>query len=150
MVVQRVKSAYVDINGVRVASVQQGMLLLLGIGQRDMGEDVRWATDKLIGLRMFPDEMGRMSQNIQDVGGEFLVVSQFTLFGHVRKGRRPDFTQAMPAPLAKELYHQFVTDLNNKGVPVSTGEFGADMEVGLVNWGPVTLIIDTKDYVVKS
>lgn len=127
-----------------MGAIGQGLVVLLGIGQGDTAQDARWLADKIIKLRIFADSQQRMNLSLQDVGGEVLVVSQFTLFGDCRQGRRPSFSTAAPPEAAAALYQQFVEILASKGVSVATGRFQADMELELVNNGPVTMLLDSK------
>lgn len=142
IVLQRVKEASVTVDGVEVARIGRGLLLLVGIGKEDgEGELAFWAR-KIPELRVFPDAAGKFNLSLRDVDGEILCVSQFTLYGDCRKGRRPSFSEAAPGPAAERLFHRFVELLAAQGVPVKAGIFGAKMEVGLVNDGPVTLILE--------
>lgn len=143
-VVQRVSRASVSVDDRLVGSVDRGLLVLLGVAPGDGPEQVRWLASKLAGLRIFKDDQGLMNRSLVDVGGGALVVSQFTLYGDTRKGRRPSFVGAAPPELAEPLYEQFCEALAAQGVArVERGVFGADMRVELVNDGPVTLIVDT-------
>ena len=145
-VIQRVSKASVNIEGERVADIKQGVLVLLGIEDADAKEDIEWLSRKIANLRIFNDENGVMNLSLLDVDGEAIVVSQFTLHASTKKGNRPSYLQASKPPVAIPLYESFVSqfekDLQKK---VQTGEFGADMKVELLNDGPVTIIIDTKD-----
>lgn len=143
IVVQRVSSAGVSVGDEEVASIGRGLLVLLGVGHDDDEQDVNVIVDKLAGLRIFDDESGKMNLSVADIGGEVLVVSQFTLYGDVSKGRRPSFTDAAPPALAERLYNQVIDGLRRRGLPVACGRFGARMQVRLVNDGPVTLLFDT-------
>lgn len=144
-VVQRVCEASVTLDGTVVSRIGPGLLVLLGVAVGDTGEDVEWLSGKLARLRIFPDERGLMNRSIVDLGGEALVVSQFTLFGEVVRGNRPSFDEAARPGEAIPLYEQFTQRLAALiGRPVPTGRFGADMKVALVNDGPVTLCIDTR------
>ena len=143
-VLTRVKSASVAIDGNVVGKIGQGFLILLGVGPEDTKEHCRYLAEKALGLRVFEDENGKMNLGLSDVGGEVLVVSQFTLYGNCRKGRRPSFTEAAPPALGNELYEQFLADCADLGFAPQHGEFGADMQVESVNDGPVTLILDTQ------
>lgn len=146
IVIQRVTSASVDIEGRRHGSIGRGLLLLLGIEAADSREDVDWLVKKVAALRIFSDEAGLMNRSVQDIDGEVMVVSQFTLFAATKKGNRPSFIRAARPETAIPLYEAFVESLGNQlGKPVVTGVFGADMQVALVNDGPVTIWIDTKD-----
>ena len=145
-VVQRVSSASVTIDGAVKSSIGQGLLVLLGIGHEDGQEDIAWLVKKISGLRIFDDDSGVMNRSVMDVGGEVLVVSQFTLMASTKKGNRPSYIGAAGHELAIPLYEQFCAALSSAvGRPVGTGEFGADMKVALVNDGPVTICIDTKN-----
>ena len=143
-VLTRVKSASVVIDGETVGQIGQGFLILLGVGPEDTEEDSRYLAEKALGLRIFEDEQGKMNCSLDQVGGQVLVVSQFTLYGNCRKGRRPSFTEAASPELGNRLYEQFLTDCEKLGFPPQHGQFGADMQVSSVNDGPVTLILDTK------
>ena len=143
-VIQRVSSASVTIGGKVRSSIGQGLLVLLGIGHEDGGEDVAWLVKKIAGLRIFNDEAGVMNRSVVDVGGEALVVSQFTLMASTKKGNRPSYIGAAGHEKAVPLYEAFCEALSAAvGRPVGMGEFGADMQVALVNDGPVTICIDT-------
>ena len=142
VLLQRVSRAEVRVDGAVVGSVGRGHLLLVGIREGDGLAELEWMADKVLGLRVFPDEEGRMNRSLQDVGGSLLVVSQFTLYGDTRKGRRPSFVDAADPDVAVPLYEQLVEILREKGVHVETGVFGAMMEVELVNDGPVTLMLE--------
>ena len=143
-VLTRVRSASVTIDGEVVGKIGQGFLILLGIGPEDTREHCRYLAEKALSLRIFEDENGKMNRSLEDVQGEVLVVSQFTLYGNCRKGRRPSFTEAAPAELGNRLYEQFLQDCADLGYPPQHGQFGADMQVSSVNDGPVTLILDTQ------
>ena len=145
-VIQRVSSASVTIDGAVKSSIGQGLLVLLGIGHEDGQVDIAWLVKKISGLRIFDDDSGVMNRSVMDVGGEVLVVSQFTLMASTKKGNRPSYIGAAGHELAIPLYEQFCAALSSAvGRPVGTGEFGADMKVALVNDGPVTICIDTKN-----
>lgn len=144
-VIQRVSSASVTIEGQVKGEIGAGFLVLLGITHEDTEKDVKWMVDKISGLRVFEDEEGKMNRSLEDVQGELLVVSQFTLYGDARKGRRPSFVNAARPETAIPLYEKFITMSREKGIKVETGEFGADMKVSLLNDGPVTLIIDSPE-----
>ena len=143
-VVQRVSSASVEVDGRTVASIGRGLLVLLGVAQGDGERQAEWLADKIAGLRIFEDEAGKMNLSVQDVGGSALVVSQFTLLGDCRKGRRPSFSDAAPPEEADRLYQRFVERARGAGLRVETGVFQAHMGVHLVNDGPVTLVLDTE------
>lgn len=142
-VVQRVRRASVTVAGDIVGEIGTGLLVLLGVHRSDAPEQARWLADKVAGLRILEDADGKMNVSVRDTGGGILVVSQFTLYGDCRKGRRPSFIEAAAPELAEPLYEQFATELKALGVPVATGRFGADMQVELLNDGPVTLVVDT-------
>ena len=143
-VLTRVTSASVAIDGEVVGKIGKGFLILLGVGPEDTEKDCRYLAEKALGLRVFEDENGKMNLGLDAVGGEVLVVSQFTLYGNCRKGRRPSFTDAAPPDLGNWLYEQFLKDCESLGYPPQHGRFGADMQVASVNDGPVTLILDTQ------
>jgi D-tyrosyl-tRNA(Tyr) deacylase len=141
-VVQRVSRARVLISGEVVGEVGPGMLALVGIAPDDTSQRVRWLADKLAGLRIFADDEGKMNRSLLEMGGAMLLVSQFTLYGDVRKGRRPSFIGAAAPDVAVPLYEELLSAVRELGVRVESGRFGAEMQVELVNDGPVTLIID--------
>ena len=143
-VIQRVKEAKVEVNGDIIGKIGEGFLVLLGVGKDDTEEDVRYLADKVLGLRIFEDEAGKMDLSITDVKGEILAVSQFTLYGDSRKGRRPSFDEAAPPDVAERLYELFVEEIRKSGIKVETGKFRALMDVHLVNSGPVTILLDSK------
>jgi D-tyrosyl-tRNA(Tyr) deacylase len=143
-VIQRVKEARVEVEGEVVGRIGEGMLILLGAGKDDTEEDAEYLAEKILTLRIFEDAEAKMNLSVTDTGGEVLVVSQFTLYGDCRKGRRPSFDKAAPPELAEELYELFVREIRERGVNVETGKFRAMMDVHLVNWGPVTLMLDSK------
>jgi D-tyrosyl-tRNA(Tyr) deacylase len=145
VVIQRVAEARVEVDGSTCASIRTGMLVLLGISKEDLQADADYLVDKMIGLRIFPDDGGKMNRDIRDAGGSLLIVSQFTLYGDCRRGRRPGFDLAAPPAQAVELYDYFVEKARQGPVPVETGVFQASMKVHLVNNGPVTIIIDSAD-----
>lgn len=145
LVVQRVSEASVTIEGNVHGSIGTGLLVLLGIGHEDNQEDVSWLVQKLISMRIFPDSEGKMNCSLADVGGGLLIISQFTLHASTRKGNRPSFIQAARPEQAIPLYERFIAECRTAGVAqVETGIFGADMKVALVNDGPVTIVIDSK------
>ena len=145
-VIQRVTHASVTIEGQKKAEIGNGFLILLGIEQSDNQEDIDWLTHKIVGLRVFDDEAGIMNRNIQETGGDIIVVSQFTLMASYKKGSRPSWIRAAGHEVAIPLYNTFVKQLSEAfGKPVGTGEFGADMKVELLNDGPVTICMDTKN-----
>mgnify|MGYP002622475370 CR=1 FL=1 len=143
-VVQRVSSASVTVDGEVVGRIGLGFLVLLGVAQDDEQSDVVYTAQKLIGLRVFEDDDGKMNRSIAEVGGAMLIVSQFTLYGDCRKGRRPSFVAAAPPEKADSLYRQVVAEVRGQGIAVETGRFQAMMQVELVNDGPVTLLIDSR------
>lgn len=145
IVAQRVSSASVLVQGNTVGRISVGLLVFLGISREDSTEDADYLLDKLLWLRIFPDEERKMNRNIQDAEGSLLVISQFTLYGDCRKGRRPSFDRAATPDGARELYNYFVEAARRSPVPVQTGEFQAMMEVHLVNDGPVTILIDSAE-----
>lgn len=146
IVIQRVSHASVTINQQVKSSIGMGFLILLGIGKDDTEEDINWLVKKIIGLRIFDDEMGVMNRSIMDINGEILVVSQFTLMASYKKRNRPSWIHAAPHELSIPLYNRFCDALSEAmGKPVGTGEFGADMKVELLNDGPVTICMDTKN-----
>ena len=142
-VLTRVNSASVTIGGQVVGSIGRGFLILLGVGPNDTEKECRYLAEKALGLRIFEDENGKMNLGLESVGGEVLVVSQFTLFGNCRKGRRPSFTDAAGPALGEQLYERFLAICEELGYPPQHGRFGAEMKVGSINDGPVTLILDT-------
>ena len=144
IVLQRAKSARVDIAGETVGSIGIGLVILLGVTQTDQEQDARYLADKVMQLRIFPDEAGRMNRSLLEAGGALLVVSQFTLYGDCRKGRRPSFDHAAPPEQARTLYECFIQHLKSSNIAVETGVFQAEMEVHLINDGPVTFILDSK------
>lgn len=145
-VIQRVSQASVTIDNELKSSIEKGLLILLGIGHDDNEEDLNWLIAKISKLRIFSDADDKMNLSLQDIDGEALVVSQFTLFASTKKGNRPSFTNAATPDKAIPLYEAFVNDLSIEiGKPVKTGTFGADMKVALINDGPVTIIIDSKN-----
>jgi len=143
VVLQRVARASVSVDGERVASIGVGFLLLVGVGHDDGPAEAERLAEKVSALRVFADDAGKMNRGIADVGGEALVVSQFTLYADLRKGRRPSWTDAAEPGKAAELVDAFAAALERQGLPVATGVFGADMQVELLNDGPVTLVLDT-------
>ena len=142
-VLTRVTAASVTIDGEVVGSIGRGFLILLGVGPNDTEKECRYLAEKMLGLRIFEDENGKMNLGLESVGGEVLVVSQFTLYGNCRKGRRPSFTDAAGPELGEKLYEKFLAICAELGYPPQHGRFGADMKVASVNDGPVTLILDT-------
>lgn len=148
VVIQRTTAASVEVNGAIAGKIDNGLVLLLGVGEDDNDEDIEWLCKKLSALRVFSDEEGKMNRSIQDVNGSFLVVSQFTLHAKTKKGNRPSFVHAAQPDKAIPLYEKFKKMLSAlSGCKVESGEFGADMQLSLVNDGPVTIVIDTKNKV---
>lgn len=143
IVLQRVARAHVDVAGETVGSINAGLVILLGVTHQDTPEDADYLASKVIQLRIFPDEAGRMNRSLLDVGGALLVVSQFTLYGDCRKGRRPSFDQAASPEHARGLYEYFVERVKSSNVTVGTGVFQAEMQIHLVNDGPVTFVLDS-------
>ncbi|BCO10570.1 D-aminoacyl-tRNA deacylase [Desulfolithobacter dissulfuricans] len=142
-VLQRVKQARVTVDGRETGAIGAGLLVLLGVHRDDTPKDVTWMADKVVNLRIFEDEQGRMNRSVIDIAGEILVVSQFTLLGDCRKGRRPSWSHAAPPEMADRLYRDFVRAIEARGIRTATGEFQAMMEVSLVNSGPVTMLLDS-------
>ncbi|MGN0150024.1 MAG: D-aminoacyl-tRNA deacylase [Clostridia bacterium] len=143
-VVQRVTSADVRIDGEIKGKIDNGFMVLLGVGNGDTAEDMKYIADKIINLRVFSDENDKMNLSLADVGGSMLVISQFTLYGDCSHGRRPYFGDAMEPVGANKMYEDFVAYVHDKGIHTETGEFGADMKVSLTNDGPVTIILESK------
>jgi len=145
-VLQRVSEASVTIESTIVANISQGLVVLLGIEEEDTQDDISWLSAKISKLRIFSDENGLMNKSVQDINGDIILVSQFTLFASTKKGNRPGFTRSAKPTIAIPLYESFVKQLEaDLGKTVQTGNFGADMKIALVNDGPVTICIDTKD-----
>jgi D-tyrosyl-tRNA(Tyr) deacylase len=146
VIIQRVSEASVTIDGAIKSSIKKGFLVLAGFEEADTPEDLEWMANKLVNLRVFDDENDQMNLAIKDVGGDIIIVSQFTLYALTKKGNRPSFIKAAKPEIAIPLYESFVQLVSfNLGKPVGTGEFGADMKVALINDGPVTIQIDSKD-----
>jgi len=143
-VLQRVSEASVSVEGALVGRIGTGLLVLLGVGQGDTEADADYLAEKTVSLRVFPDEAGQMNRSVRDVGGGILVVSQFTLYGDARKGRRPGYSEAAAPEEANRLYERYVGRLRPSGLPVATGVFRAMMDVALVNRGPVTILLDSR------
>jgi D-tyrosyl-tRNA(Tyr) deacylase len=143
-VVQRVSSASVDVAGTRVSAIGQGLLVLLGVRKGDTTADLEWMAEKVLNLRIFDDPRGTMNLSLVDIGGELLVVSQFTLLADSRKGRRPSYIDAAAPEEAKSLYEAFCDRLSSSGRPVRRGVFQAMMDVALINNGPVTIVLDSE------
>ncbi|MBF8378842.1 D-tyrosyl-tRNA(Tyr) deacylase [Alicyclobacillus mali] len=144
VVVQRSGPARVRVDGEIVGAIDFGLVLLVGVGKDDGPEDVRYLADKIAGLRIFPDEDGKLNRDVREVGGAILSVSQFTLYGDARKGRRPSYADAAPPEMAESLYDALNDALRAEGLRVETGRFRAMMQVELVNDGPVTILLDSK------
>jgi len=145
VVIQRVSSARVTVDTATVGEIGRGLLVLVGVAPDDTDDDIRWLAEKIVALRIFEDDSGRMNVSVKEIAGDVLVVSQFTLFGSVRKGTRPSFNDAAPPDIARPRYEQFTRALSDSlGKAVPTGRFAATMAVHLVNDGPVTLVIDSK------
>ncbi len=143
-VVQRVKEAWVTVEGQVISRIGRGLLILLGVQKDDEAKDVSWLAGKIANLRVFEDQAGKLNLSVQEIGGEILVVSNFTICGDCRKGRRPSFDKAAPPEKAEALYEDFCKALEELGLTVKRGQFRAYMQVGLVNDGPVTLLLDSK------
>jgi D-aminoacyl-tRNA deacylase len=143
-VVQRVSGARVSIDGFQIAQIGKGLLALVGVWREDSRTDLDWMAKKIVELRIFDDSQGKLNLSLKDVGGQLLVVSQFTLHGDCRKGRRPSYTEAAPPEQARQLYHEFVEIVRQLVPDVQSGQFQAEMEVTLTNDGPVTLILDSR------
>jgi D-tyrosyl-tRNA(Tyr) deacylase len=144
-VIQRVSEASVTIEGKIKSAIGAGLLVLVGVEDADAAEDVSWLANKIVNLRIFSDEEGKMNHSLIDIAGELLVVSQFTLHALTKKGNRPSYIKAARPEIAIPIYESFLNTLEGLGRPVGSGEFGADMKVALINDGPVTIIVDTKN-----
>lgn len=145
VVIQRVSEALVNVNGLYTNSINKGYMILLGICNEDTTDDIEYLVSKIEKLRIFEDENGKMNLSIKDINGEILLISQFTLYANIKDGNRPSFTDSMKFDEANKMYEVFKGRIKETGIPFKTGEFGADMKVSLVNDGPVTIIIDSKD-----
>ncbi len=143
-VLQRVKRASVTVDDHITGQIEHGLLVFLGVGKEDGQSDIDFLSDKITNLRIFPDTDGKMNLSLKEIGGGVLLISQFTLFGECRKGRRPDFTAAGDPQTAKSLYEQMIEAMKAKGIPVETGVFAAHMDIDSINDGPVTLLLDSK------
>ena len=143
--IQRVSEAKVVVDQATTGEIGAGLLVLLGVAEPDTDAELRWLADKVMHLRIFPDDQGKMNRSLVDIGGAMLVVSQFTLYGDCRKGRRPSFVDAAPPEQAERMYEDFVAYVRGQGVTTETGRFRADMKVSLTNDGPVTMWIDTEE-----
>lgn len=145
VVIQRCKDAKVTVDGTVIGEIGKGLLLLVGVTHEDTEKDAKYLADKIAGLRIFEDDAGKMNYSVTDTEGAILSVSQFTLYGDCRKGRRPNFMGAAAPAVAERLYDYFNQELRAGGLQVETGKFGAMMDVALTNWGPVTLILDSRE-----
>lgn len=146
-VVQRVKEAGVKVDNKIVGKISKGLLIFLGVGEEDSEIDLNYLVQKILGLRIFQDENDKMNLSVQDINGEILVISQFTLYGDVRKGKRPSFIKSAHPEIGNRFYEEFITKINESGVKVESGIFGAHMDINLINDGPVTILIDSnKDF----
>lgn len=143
-VIQRVSQGRVLVDGEEIGAIGSGLVILLGVHRDDNTEDGKYLARKIVNLRIFSDENGKMNRSLLDVGGQALIVSQFTIWGDTRKGRRPSFSEAAEPDKAEKLYQDFVSEMNRQNVTTATGEFGAMMELALINDGPVTLILDSR------
>lgn len=142
-VIQRVKRASVSVDHNVVGEIEQGLLVLLGIQSSDTKKEIDWMTDKIVNLRIFEDSEGKMNRSLLDINKQMLIVSQFTLYGDCRKGRRPGYSSAAPPEIAEPLYEQFIQKVTETGIQTESGSFGAMMDVELINDGPVTLLLDS-------
>ena len=149
LVIQRVREARVTVNDGVTGSIRAGLLVFLGVSRTDTVEDADYLTGKLLGLRIFPDADGKMNRDVREAGGSLLIVSQFTLYGDCRKGRRPSFDRAAPPEQAQDLYNYFVESAKRGPVPVETGVFQAMMQVHIVNDGPVTILMDSAERAIR-
>lgn len=146
-ILQRVLNASVKTDGKVIGQIDKGLLVFLGVGQGDTEQDLKYIADKCIGLRIFSDSEDKMNLSVTDIDGQMLIISQFTLYGDCRKGRRPSFASSMEPVKAKEMYEQFIEYVGSRGIKTAHGEFGADMKVELINDGPVTVMLDsTKNF----
>lgn len=142
-VIQRVKEARVKIENEIVGKIGKGLLVLLGVKGGDSAKDIKYLAEKILNLRIFPDEQGKMNRSLLEIKGQVLIVPQFTLYGDCKKGKRPSFVQAASSEVAEKLYQEFVKEIKKSGLKTETGKFGALMQVELVNEGPVTLILES-------
>lgn len=142
-VIQRVTKASVTVNEEVVGAISEGVVTFLGIGTHDKNSDIDWMAEKIVNLRIFEDNQGKMNLSLRDIGGEMLIISQFTLYGDCRKGRRPGFSGAAPPDLAEPMYKQFINNVEQLGIQTASGKFQAEMEVDLTNNGPVTMLLDS-------
>lgn len=143
-VVQRVKEASCKVDGKTVGKIEKGILLFLGIGKGDEDKDLKYLVDKVLGLRIFSDDEGKMNLSLEDVEGEILIISQFTLYGDARKGKRPSFSNSSSPEIGEAYYKQFIEEVRSRGIKAETGVFGADMDIQLINDGPVTILLDSE------
>lgn len=142
-VIQRVNNASVTVSGKVIGKIGKGLLVFLGVGDGDTEADLKYIADKTVGLRIFSDEDDKMNLSVRDIGGEVLVVSQFTLYGDCRKGKRPSFSSSMEPKDAEKMYEDFIKMIESNGIKTAHGEFGADMQVSILNDGPVTILLDS-------
>lgn len=142
-VVQRVDYANVEVEGEIVGEIQKGLLVFLGVGEGDSPKDMEYMVDKILGLRIFEDDLGKMNLSLRDINGEILVVSQFTLYGDVRRGKRPSFSSSAKPDMAENLYEEFIKACKEQGIKTQNGVFGAHMNVEIENNGPVTILVDS-------
>lgn len=142
-VVQRVKNASVSSVGTQCGAIEQGLVVFLGVTHTDTEKDAAYLAEKIVNLRIFEDNDGKLNLSVKDIGGKIMSVSQFTLYGDCRKGRRPGFTEAARPEMANELYEKFNAELKNQGMEIATGVFQTDMQVSLVNDGPITMLLDS-------
>jgi D-tyrosyl-tRNA(Tyr) deacylase len=143
-VVQRVSKAQVSVDSKIVGSIEKGLVVYIGVGKEDTNSDIDYLADKVAGLRIFEDDNEKMNLSVQDIEGDVLAISQFTLYGDVRKGKRPSFTDSAEPLIGNEFYEHFIDKLENMGINVQRGIFGAHMEVSYINDGPVTILLDSK------
>ncbi len=143
-VIQRVSRASVKSNSTTTGTIKKGLVVLLAFRTEDTRTEVQWMADKIINLRIFADDKGKMNRSLADIDGEMLIVSQFTLYGDCRKGRRPGYSTAAPPQIAEPLYQQYITEIKSRQIRTGTGTFGATMEVEIINDGPVTLLLDSE------
>lgn len=143
-VVQRVSKAQVSVDSKIVGSIEKGLVVYIGVGKEDTNSDIDYLADKVVGLRIFEDDNEKMNLSVQDIEGDVLAISQFTLYGDVRKGKRPSFTDSAEPLIGNEFYEHFIDKLENMGINVQRGIFGAHMEVSYINDGPVTILLDSK------